>query len=164
MSFQNSEKATVSGRPAEEPITSPVPNLEKRSDGQHVDHWILSENERAKGFVRPVRTSYVHIGPEKPKYALRDLSEEENQRYSQFKYVKFEQYPDSDSVVGKYWTQEQLDRKGCRTSTSMPQAIAETYARDPSFYGRTFCCNCNGYFQVGPDGEFIWDDGSKVGT
>lgn len=37
-----------------------VPNVEKRDDGQHVDHWILSDAERAKGFVRPVRTSYLH--------------------------------------------------------------------------------------------------------
>lgn len=37
-----------------------VPNVEKLPDGQHVDHWILSDTERAKGFVRPVRQSYVH--------------------------------------------------------------------------------------------------------
>lgn len=28
--------------------------------GMHGDYWILSDEERAKGFVRPVRTKYVH--------------------------------------------------------------------------------------------------------
>lgn len=31
-----------------------------RPDGQQKAYLILSEEERAKGFVRPVRTSYVH--------------------------------------------------------------------------------------------------------
>ncbi len=28
--------------------------------GQHKSYWVLSEEERAKGFVRPVRLSYIH--------------------------------------------------------------------------------------------------------
>lgn len=46
----------------------------------------------------------------------------------------------------------------------MPQACAETYAAQPGFYGTTFCCHCADYFPVGADGEFVWEDGSKVGT
>jgi hypothetical protein len=52
----------------------------------------------------------------------------------------------------------------CKTSTSMPQSIAETYAADPYYYGSTFCCNCGDYFPVGIAGEFIWEDGTKVGS
>lgn len=53
----------------------------------------------------------------------------------------------------------------CGTVTTMSQSIAETYARDPKFYGGTFCCGCGTHFPVGEDGEFVWDDdGSKVGT
>ena len=47
----------------------------------------------------------------------------------------------------------------------MSQAIAETYARDPGFYGSTFCTACGGHFPVGAEGEFVWDDGTgKVGV
>lgn len=34
---------------------------EIKDDGQQEVYLILSEEERAKGFVRPVRTSYIHI-------------------------------------------------------------------------------------------------------
>jgi hypothetical protein len=53
----------------------------------------------------------------------------------------------------------------CGTRTTMGQAIAETYAANPSFYGATFCVNCRGHFPVGEQGEFVWDGSSrKVGT
>lgn len=52
----------------------------------------------------------------------------------------------------------------CGAATTMGQAIAETYARQPSFYGSTYCVNCSMHRPVGPDGEFTWEDGSKVGT
>jgi hypothetical protein len=45
--------------------------------------------------------------------------------------------------------------------TSMPLAIAETYARDPKFYGRTFCYECGVHLPVG---EFTWEDGSILGS
>lgn len=31
--------------------------------GQQKGYVVLTDEERAKGFVRPVRTSYVHVGP-----------------------------------------------------------------------------------------------------
>jgi hypothetical protein len=38
------------------------PGLSKiRSDGQQENYLVLSAEERAKGFVRPVRTSYIHV-------------------------------------------------------------------------------------------------------
>ncbi len=80
-------------------------------------YLVLSEEDRAAGFVRPVRRSYVHTG-------------------------------------------------GCRALTTMALAIAETYARNPNFYGSTYCVGCRMHRPVGPGGEFTWDDGSgqKVGT
>jgi hypothetical protein len=36
----------------------------------------------------------------------------------------------------------------------MGMALAETYAREPAFYGATFCCACKGHFPVA---EFRWD-------
>lgn len=32
-----------------------------REDGQQREYYVLPEEERAKGFVRPVRQSYVHL-------------------------------------------------------------------------------------------------------
>jgi hypothetical protein len=40
-----------------------------------------------------VRRSYTHIGQPAPKNPLRDLTDEERERYCG--YVKFEAYPDS---------------------------------------------------------------------
>ena len=82
-------------------------------------YLVLSEAERAQGFVRPVRRSYQHLV--------------------------------------------------CGTITSMNEAIAETYARQPDFYGATWCMRCQKHTAVGPDGEFVWvEDGEptdiKVGT
>lgn len=57
----------------------------------------------------------------------------------------------------------------CRAITTMGRDLAETYARDPTFYSGTFCSTCRGHFPVGPDGEFTWyendgTEGPKVGT
>lgn len=98
--------------PGYEDKSAPAP-IDPRT-GQHESYWVLSEEERAKGFVRPVRRTYVH--------------------------------------------------EKCGSSTTMSQAIAETYARDPTYYGATFCVKCREHYSVGPDGQFVWDDGSKVGT
>src|SRR3954469_22226889 len=70
-------------------------------------YLVLSETDRAAGFVRPVRRSYIHT-------------------------------------------------RGCGAVTTMGRAIAETYARDPHFYGATFCTGCSMHRPVGPDGEFDW--------
>lgn len=145
------------------------PGLRKiRPDGQQENYLVLSDEERAKGFVRPVRRSYRHVGIAGPTHPLRDLTDEEKDRYASVGYVKFEEYPPGDSsVVGRYWTQAQLDSvgKGCGADTRMGQDIAETYARNPCFYGSTFCVRCGGHYPIGPDGEFVWtDDGSRVGS
>lgn len=80
------------------------PGLKKiKPNGQHESYIVLSDEEIKKGFVRPVRTTYVH--------------------------------------------------NECGTETMMNQKIAETYARDPNFYGATFCCGCGDHFPVD---EFTW--------
>ena len=140
-----------------------------KSDGQQTDYLVLSEEERAKGFVRPVRTSYKHVGIAGPVHPLRDLSEEEQVRYKHSGYVKFEIYPTNQyPTIGRYWTQEQFDKvgKGCGVVTKMGQALAETYSRNPRFYGSTFCVGCGTHLPVGDEGEFVWQDdsGTRVGT
>lgn len=136
---------------------------EIKSDGQQCCYLVLSDEERAKGFVRPVRRTYRHVGC-RPQGPTRPLTEEEHQQYDKFGYVVFESYDKpGEAVVGRYWTQQQL-ASGCGATTTMGLAIAETYARDPKFYGGTFCCRCGGHYPVGEHGEFVWEDGSRVGT
>lgn len=136
----------------------PFDNGRQRSDGQYERYAVLPEAERAKGFVRPVRKAYRHLGLAHPSNPLRDLTAEEKERYAAFGYVKYEEYPpdEESNVVGKFWTQHDLDRigAGCNTVTSMPDAIAETYARDPSYYGATMCCRCRKHLPVQ---EFVWE-------
>lgn len=53
--------------------------------------------------------------------------------------------------------------KTCGAITIMSKAIAETYARDPSFYNATFCHECRKHL---PLSEFNWYemDGSEGPT
>lgn len=67
-------------------------------------YLILSDDERAKGFIRPVRRSYRHAT--------------------------------------------------CGAVTTMSVPLAETYARDPGFYGATYCVTCQRH---APVSEFRWD-------
>ncbi len=84
------------------------PGLTRGIDASPVEmapvYLVLSEEERAKGFVRPFRRSYVHTL--------------------------------------------------CGAVTTMGRAIAETYARNPHFYGSTFCVQCSMHR---PLSEFVWD-------
>lgn len=72
-------------------------------------YLVLSDEERARGFVRPVRCSYQHAK--------------------------------------------------CGSVTTMGLALAETYARQPSFYGATYCCACRAHFPVA---EFVWDGTTEL--
>lgn len=155
---------TTDGKPPAaglEDASAPQPI--NQSSGQHGAYWVLNEEERSKGFVRPVRRTYLHVG-QTPPTNLRDLTAEEHERYDKFGYVKFEEYPPTESPkTGRFWTQSDLDRvrKGCGVATTMGQAIAETYARDPKYYGSTFCVGCKSHFPVE---EFRWEDGSTLGS
>jgi hypothetical protein len=136
-----------------------------KENGQYTDYAVLPKEERDKGFVRLLRDSYIHVGIAEPKNELRDLTKEELERYEKFKYVKFEAYPVSESpTTGRFWTQADLDKigKGCGVETIMGHALAETYARDPSYYGATFCCGCGKHLPVS---EFVWKDTTeRVGS
>jgi hypothetical protein len=75
-------------------------------------YLVLSEEERAKGFVRPLRRMYRHAA--------------------------------------------------CGVITTMGLALCETYARDPKFYGATYCTGCSMHRPVA---EFTWiEDGAEVGS
>ena len=98
---------------------------ETEASGQQKAYLVLSEEERAKGFVRPVRYKYLHLA--------------------------------------------------CGSITTMGAALSETYARDPKFYGGTFCCHCGTHYPLrdnrtdeldANDGwAFLWQpDGDPVGS
>lgn len=88
-------------------------NAVKQADA----YLVLSEDERAKGFVRPYRESYKHR-----------------------------------NCPGK---------RHRESVTTMSKEIAETYARDPKFYGGTYCCVCERHR---PLAEFEWLDGESMGS
>ena len=154
--MSNEQKIMTDGSP----VTTNHRDIDPKT-GMQKGYVVLSEEERAKGFVRPVRQEYTHVGPQ-PRNPdnLRDLTPEEERRYGDQAYAKFEEYPKSDaSVVGRFWKQKDLDDNGCRGRTTMDPAIAETYARKPDFYGSTFCAHCKEHFPVG---HFIWVDTDEV--
>jgi len=137
-----------------QPVPPDHSHTADRGDGQQKGYIVLTAEERGKGFVRPVRRSYKHVGM-RPTFPLRDLTDEEMQRYGTYGYVKYEEYPRSAEfgLAGKFWTKAMLD-SGCGTVTTMGLALAETYARAPGFYGGTYCCGCHPHL---PLAEFGWD-------
>lgn len=140
------EKTLTDGSPVTENHRELKPN------GQQKGYVVLSEAERGKGFIRPVRTEYIHTG-KRPRHPTRPLTEAEKSQHSDCNYELFEEYPESEATVsGRFWTAEQL-KSGCGTRTTMALSIAETYARNPKFYGGTFCCHCGKHLAVS---EFVW--------
>lgn len=154
----------------------------RKDEGQNTCYLVLSEEERAKGFVRPYRDSYVHRGREVgiKGGVIEELSHEDAARHgdpNKDRYVAFLRYPESESpLVGKALTREELASLGkigdtvgnvkyvggCGALTSMGRELSETYARDPKFYGATFCVGCNKHHPVN---EFVWDkDGEELGS
>lgn len=118
-------------------------------------YLVLSEEERAKGFVRPVRRAYQHVGV-RPQYPLRDMTSDEKRRFPDFDKVEEKEHG------SRYWRQADLDRAGCNEVTIISLAIAETYARSPHFYGSTYCTHCQMHRPVN---EFVWtDDETVVGS
>lgn len=127
--------------------------------GMQYDYVVLTSEERAKGFVRPVRFSYQHVGM-KPKYQTRELTDEEKIRHEDQHYVLFEIYPESElPITGRFWTKEQLLSNACYQITTIHSDIAETYARNPKFYGSTYCCYCTKHLPVE---EFVWSGTNEI--
>lgn len=93
------------------PVTPDHREIDIRT-GMQKAYVVLSAEERAKGFVRPVRRTYTHIG------RMTDMV---------------------NDINGMEWKQR---IGGCNTDTTMGFALAETYARDPGFYSGTFCVFC----------------------
>ncbi len=91
------------------------PELGRGGDAEKVPqnnkYLVLSDEEKQKGFIRPVRSYYIH--------------------------------------------------DTCGSLTKMGISIAETYARDPKFYGFTYCVACSKHLPVS---EFKWEDGEVVGS
>ena len=90
---------------------------------QNEAYLVLSQDEINKGFKRPFRRTYIHVG----------VGGSEAARTS----------------------------PGCGGATTMGVRLAETYAADPSFYGATYCVKCMAHRPVA---EFVWEDGSVVGS
>lgn len=97
-------RVTLTGNPPEDPECVGAPAPIDPETGMHKDYWVLSDEERAKGWVRPYRDTYIH--------------------------------------------------RKCGVATTMGRKLSETYARDPKFYGATFCVGCKTHFPVI---EFYWD-------
>lgn len=148
----------------------PGVNKPKGKEQQNEAYLILSEEERAKGFVRPYRDSYIHVGKDIKSHwkgIHRMLDEDEMREHNDEKYVAVMTVltnEDGSFKGGAFVTQEELDTwkkgervGGCGVETKMAEAIAETYARDPKFYGATWCMGCNKHIRVD---EFKWADGS----
>ncbi len=102
----------ITDNPQDPRLTHGADDPAEGPKGQAEVYLVLSEEERAKGFVRPVRRSYWHVT--------------------------------------------------CGAITTMAQALAETYARQPSFYGATYCATCRLHAPVGQDGEFYWCDNDNI--
>lgn len=68
----------------------------------------------------------------------------------------------SDGEISRGYVQpyrESYVHRKCGAKTSMHPAIAATYARNPWFYGSTYCVQCGMHR---PLVEFVWEDGSEV--
>lgn len=143
------------------------PDLGHGSDtekaSQNKKYLVLSDEEIAKGLVRPVRTKYVHVG-EKIEYSkvknINILSESE-QNLGYYAYLEYTdaEYPLVGRAVSKQYYEDFIAKKshsgGCGVETKMHEKIAETYARDPKFYGATYCVGCGKHLPVS---EFVWSD------
>lgn len=144
----------------------------KEDSNQNKAYIVLSDEERGKGYVRPVRRSYLHVGapPLEGRDKVEPFSEEDilenNVKYAEKKYIGLLPVYDKEGkrLGAKYVTEEDFKGKpACNTTTTMAQILAETYARDPKFYGSTFCSSCNNHFPVK---EFVWTENvsERVGS
>jgi hypothetical protein len=73
---------------------------------------------------------------------------------------QYERYPTNTegNFIAPY--RDTYIHQTCETSTKVGTSIADTYAKNPTFYTRTFCVQCADHF---PLDEFKWKDGVQVG-
>jgi hypothetical protein len=168
MENEEPKMCTTSGRPVDV-----VRAEQTESTGQHKDYIVLCPDERAKGFVRPFRNKYIHVGESvcgaivnqgdlpvsvQPLGGPRDICglpfNHDGECAGQF-YANIDQVEHAKILL--------THRKGgCGVETSMGTSLSETYARNPKFYGATFCVGCNKHLPVT---EFVWSqDGETVGS
>lgn len=83
--------------------------VDKEKVPQNKKYLVLSDEEIAKGFTRPLRMSYVH--------------------------------------------------DTCGVETRMGLKLCETYAREPKFYGSTYCVGCQKHLPVS---EFKWSEDNQI--
>lgn len=133
---------TTNGRPVDE-----VRAGQKNATGQHDAYIVLCPDERAKGFVRPYRDAYKHVGLNICGLHITDGS------------MVCYMDPGHEGICGAAMGPRP---QACNSVTTMGRALSETYARDPKFYGATFCVQCNKHL---PIAEFVWTaDGERVGS
>ena len=85
----------------------PAPGPTK-PNGQAASYWILSEEERANGFKRPVRRSYIHTGPRGPTGPTRPLSEREVKLYGD-EFALYEEFaPERAPEIGRASCRERV--------------------------------------------------------
>ncbi len=136
--------------------------------GQHTSYIVLCPAERAKGFVRPYRDAYKHVGRSvcaKIIHEARDARLGGDRLICDLPHGHDGQCDGPNRNVSQPEHAELLARHrigGCGSVTTMGRALSETYARQPSFYGATFCCHCNKHLPVA---EFVWTaDSLPVGS
>lgn len=159
---QEPKTCTTSGRPVDV-----VRAEQTEAEGQYKDYIVLCPDERAKGFVRPYRNSYQHVG----RSICGEIVNAPPLKLGSDRDICSLPFGHDGGHDGPFQSVTQYDhahilrdhrKGGCGTVTTMGQALSETYARDPKFYGATFCVGCNRHLPVD---EFIWTaDGETVGS
>lgn len=155
-----SAQCTTTGEPVEQ-----VRAEQTNETGQHKGYVVLCEDERKKGFARPYRDAYKHVGarlcgkrmiPEGTNPAIYVCTGEPDHDRECCSWTPV----GSVSIAVRAADTHMLG--GCGSVTTMGRALSETYARDPKFYGTTFCVACNKHLPVA---EFTWtEDGARVGS
>ncbi len=151
-----SNLCTTSGEPVDV-----VRANQKEETGQHKGYIVLCDAERAKGFVRPYRDRYQHVGhlierceathqeptDENPHQCIRPYPHDGDHEFTALmilnKPIRF--------MPGR--------KGGCGSVTTMGRALSETWARDIHFYSHTFCVSCNKHFTIA---EFVWNGTNEV--
>jgi len=71
---------------------------------------------------------------------------------------QFENHPTTDEGEFVQPVRRKYDHEDCGETTTMRRDIAESVARDPHQYSKTFCVNCGEYVPVS---EVSWTEDGK---